>query len=520
MTNFKSQVSNVAFKLGKAMAKTDTTLTASELLYAFAREKYGTGDNSETTFAYSTEFTPIFDGIVRITDGVENFTDTGGTGTLTGDLGGTGTINYTSGAISITFNTAPTLDTKIFIEYKFQVNHGFFAVYKSENDISDYELIEITGVNDAGSYKYNVNRAIATGGTSYRSGTMGLTDTTISDLDLRVRHPELSVLHLVSTQYNQTITMVEDTVERTAVASLCEVGDIIIQRDSLAFYVCQTAGSLESLPTVGGVSAFKKSGESQITGVVELEEDTTQGLTLTQAGQVITVSNSDSSETQKGVVELATDTETQTGTDDTKAITPLKLDNALDEYFTSFRIGFPKIRVQFGSDFNFGGGGVAGSHTENSGSFKLNTAGDSNSYMQSTDPIFGTFASAWFFDTSIFKNASGHSFYGIYSSETIDLTNSTCTDIHCGFIIDGSALYASNADGTTQTKTTISGITTTVINLYQIVYTPTEIKFYVNGALEATHTTNLPTGYMYIAYYIKGDSNGLTSSYPYLEIDL
>jgi len=43
---------------------------------------------------------------LTITDSVETFTDNYN-GTLTGSLGGTGTINYTSGAFSVTFNTAP-----------------------------------------------------------------------------------------------------------------------------------------------------------------------------------------------------------------------------------------------------------------------------------------------------------------------------------------------------------------------------------------------------------------------------
>lgn len=45
---------------------------------------------------------------VTFTDGTETFTDDYN-GVLTGSLGGTGTINYTSGAYSITFNTAPVV---------------------------------------------------------------------------------------------------------------------------------------------------------------------------------------------------------------------------------------------------------------------------------------------------------------------------------------------------------------------------------------------------------------------------
>ena len=48
---------------------------------------------------------PILAGSLSITDGIETFVDQG-TGVLTGNLGGTGTIVYSTGAYNITFNTA------------------------------------------------------------------------------------------------------------------------------------------------------------------------------------------------------------------------------------------------------------------------------------------------------------------------------------------------------------------------------------------------------------------------------
>lgn len=74
-------------------------------------ESIGTGDGAEKTFSGTLAFKAggakrtCFG--VSITDGTETFTDNF-RGTLTGDAGGTGTINYTSGAYSVTFNTAPT----------------------------------------------------------------------------------------------------------------------------------------------------------------------------------------------------------------------------------------------------------------------------------------------------------------------------------------------------------------------------------------------------------------------------
>ena len=67
---------------------------------------------------------------------------------------------------------------------------------------------------------------------------------------------------------------------------------------------------------------------------------------------------------------------------------------------------------------------------------------------------------------------------------------------HFGFCFDSGTLYASNADGATQTKTDISGsYDFTAPNLLKAVMdSGTNIKFYINGSLEATHTTNLPSG--------------------------
>jgi hypothetical protein len=76
------------------------------------------------------------------------------------------------------------------------------------------------------------------------------------------------------------------------------------------------------------------------------------------------------------------------------------------------------------------------------------------------------------------------------------VVNSTSVVRHMGFYLEDTTLYVSNGDNTTQTKTDItSGITLTNYLTLRIVYEAgVDIKFYVNGVLEATHTTNLPSG--------------------------
>ena len=71
-------------------------------------EAYGTGDGIETTFAHSlTDISaPKTAMYVTVTDTVETFIDDRN-GNMVGDLGGTGTVNYATGAVSVTFATAP-----------------------------------------------------------------------------------------------------------------------------------------------------------------------------------------------------------------------------------------------------------------------------------------------------------------------------------------------------------------------------------------------------------------------------
>lgn len=81
-----------------------------------------TGDGS--TVAFSTTITgfPIWPGTTVVTDNTEVFEDTNETFanspvTVTGSLGGAMTVNYSTGVISVTFNTAPTNGQNIYLSY-------------------------------------------------------------------------------------------------------------------------------------------------------------------------------------------------------------------------------------------------------------------------------------------------------------------------------------------------------------------------------------------------------------------
>ncbi len=94
---------------------TDFTLVTAEAL--------ATGDATTKTFSGTLAFkggsakrTCLS---VSVTDSVETFIDDG-IGLLVGSLGGTGTINYTTGAYSVTFNTAPILSAAITSTYRWE----------------------------------------------------------------------------------------------------------------------------------------------------------------------------------------------------------------------------------------------------------------------------------------------------------------------------------------------------------------------------------------------------------------
>jgi hypothetical protein len=79
-------------------------------------EAVGTGDGTNKAFADTLAKASIEPGTVSVTDGVETFTDDG-YGRLTGSAGGTGTINYTTGALSVTFNAAPANAAAVTADY-------------------------------------------------------------------------------------------------------------------------------------------------------------------------------------------------------------------------------------------------------------------------------------------------------------------------------------------------------------------------------------------------------------------
>lgn len=85
----------------------DDPLAVTDFSFRVVNEALGTGDGTTTTFTGTLASPPVESGSFTATDTVENFTDNGD-GTLTGSLGGFGTLNYVTGAFLLVFNTAPS----------------------------------------------------------------------------------------------------------------------------------------------------------------------------------------------------------------------------------------------------------------------------------------------------------------------------------------------------------------------------------------------------------------------------
>lgn len=82
-------------------------------------EEQITTGNGGTTYSGTLDFHPVLPGSLTATDGVETFTDNG-KGVLMGDLGGSGTIVYATGAWTLIFNTAVIDTVPIYASYVMQ----------------------------------------------------------------------------------------------------------------------------------------------------------------------------------------------------------------------------------------------------------------------------------------------------------------------------------------------------------------------------------------------------------------
>lgn len=105
----KLAASQGTLRAGAVMSKNSSGLGVP---YEDLAQVLATGNGTLKTFTGTVTGAPLEPGSVAVADGVETFADDG-VGRLTGDADGTGTVNYKTGAISVTFNTAVVDETEI-----------------------------------------------------------------------------------------------------------------------------------------------------------------------------------------------------------------------------------------------------------------------------------------------------------------------------------------------------------------------------------------------------------------------
>lgn len=86
-----------------------------------ARATFATGDGVTTNFSYTATSLPILPASLVVTDNTETFQDTNTdfntSPTISGSAGGTATLNYSTGALSVSFNSAPANGQGITVSY-------------------------------------------------------------------------------------------------------------------------------------------------------------------------------------------------------------------------------------------------------------------------------------------------------------------------------------------------------------------------------------------------------------------
>lgn len=114
-----------------------------------------------------------------------------------------------------------------------------------------------------------------------------------------------------------------------------------------------------------------------------------------------------------------------------------------------------------------------------------------------------------------------------------DIPTRTQTRKSAVFLIDTvagtSTVYAISSDGVTNQNNTVTGVTVTDVNIWEIKVTSTAALFYVNGVLKATNSTKWPAGSPtnegWATYGVKNDAGDATTrsvriGYPSVSMDM
>lgn len=105
-----------------------STYTESRMVVGVTAEAHGTGNGSPGPYVFNLAQTPVRRGTTVITAGAQTATDNGIGGFTTSPAGGSGTINYTTGAISITFANNVGGGTNITVTYDYHPGNPVMGI--------------------------------------------------------------------------------------------------------------------------------------------------------------------------------------------------------------------------------------------------------------------------------------------------------------------------------------------------------------------------------------------------------
>jgi hypothetical protein len=234
------------------------------------------------------------------------------------------------------------------------------------------------------------------------------------------------------------------------------------------------------------------------------------------------------STTVSGIVELATDAEVSTWTDTTRAVTPSQIDNyavgtQLKSLFHTFQI------ITAG----FAGTTRAPWWTGATQTWTVSTAGYAEIITSGGSPMWFT-GSGWlpwtwsqnnyrYTDWKDLRVKFKCKFLWWQESVWLNtVANGDFWQVETS-IIDGNIrlcwnswnLYACTSNGSAYTAVAITGITYTDWNTYEIITNPwVDVKFYVNGVLKATITTNIPTWTGIVNFWVSNNNSNATRLSP------
>ena len=145
-----------------------STYTESRIVKNVSTEAYGTGDGTAGPYTHTAANIPLSRGSITITAGLQTATDDGNGTFVTTPGGGTGTVNYTTGQMSVTFSGVVAGATPITVDYDYFPGLPVMMVANFYTDTNIKQLI-VADTRNVNRYNFTTNRLddISSASTTY-----------------------------------------------------------------------------------------------------------------------------------------------------------------------------------------------------------------------------------------------------------------------------------------------------------------------------------------------------------------